>query len=54
MNWGWINTAGLVIVILMLVPNVIYAFKARHAGKKRTNKALSIFCGNLPRLTIAP
>ena len=41
MEFGWINLFGAVIVILMLVPNVVYALK--HKGEKNlcTNRLMN-------------
>lgn len=39
---GWINIFGLVIVVLMLLPNIIYAAKFRGLENKCKNKAMNI------------
>lgn len=39
---SWINIAGLFIVILMLLPNIIYALKFRGMENKCTNKVMNI------------
>lgn len=38
----WINIYGLIIVILMLLPNMIYAFKNKNIQNKSQNKAMNI------------
>ncbi len=35
MEFGWINPAGGVIVLIMLVPNILYAFSNREAVWER-------------------
>lgn len=39
---SWINIFGLTIVILLLIPNIIYAIKNRGAENRCTNKAVNI------------
>ncbi len=39
---GWINLFGLIIVILLLIPNAIYAIKHRDAENKCTNRLMNI------------
>ena len=39
---GWINVFGLCIVIAILVPNIIYAFRFRGVENKCTNKVMNI------------
>lgn len=41
-NFGWLNGAGLIIVILLLIPNLIYAFKGRNRSDKCGNKVMNI------------
>ncbi|MBH1942141.1 hypothetical protein I5677_14660 [Mobilitalea sibirica] len=43
-NYGpsWINIFGLVIVILILLPNIMYAFKFRGVENKCKNKVMNI------------
>lgn len=36
----WINTFGLIIVILMLVPNMVFAYKSKNLKNKCMNKAI--------------
>ena len=37
MSFGWINVFGAIIVVLMLVPNVVYALKNRGEENRCTN-----------------
>jgi len=39
---NWINTFGLIIVALMLIPNIVYACQNKHIENKCTNKVLNI------------
>lgn len=39
---SWINIFGLIIVILLLVPNIIYAIKEKNQENKCTNKFLNL------------
>lgn len=41
-GWNWINLFGLIIVVLMLLPNIIYAMKFRDAKNRCNNKAMNI------------
>jgi len=38
----WLNIFGLILVVLILVPNIIYAFKFRDQKNKCTNKIMNI------------
>ena len=38
----WLNIFGLILVVLILVPNIIYAFKFRDQQNKCTNKIMNI------------
>lgn len=38
----WFNLYGLIFIILILIPNIIYAFKAKQSGKQGTRKSLLI------------
>ena len=38
----WLNIFGLILVLLILVPNIIYAFKFRDQQNKCTNKIMNI------------
>lgn len=40
--WNWINLFGIVIVLLLLVPNVIYAMKYRGEQNKCSNRMMNI------------
>ncbi len=37
MEFGWINVFGAVIVLLMMIPNIIYAFRNKDAKNLCTN-----------------
>ena len=41
MEFGWINAAGAVIVILMLVPNILYALKYKGEKNKCTDRFMN-------------
>ena len=41
-GFSWINTFGLVMVILLLIPNIIYAFKFRGVTNQCRNRAMNI------------
>lgn len=38
----WLNIFGIILVLLILVPNIIYAFKFRNQQNKCTNKIMNI------------
>ena len=40
--WNWINLFGIIIVVLILIPNIIYAIKFRNAKNLCTNKVMNI------------
>jgi hypothetical protein len=42
MEFGWINVFGAVIVILMLIPNIIYAIRNRDEKNKCTNRLMNV------------
>lgn len=42
MKFGWINIFGTVILIIMLIPNIIYALKERKLEDKHENKVVNI------------
>ncbi len=42
MKFGWINIFGTVILIIMLIPNIIYALKERNVEYKYENKVVNI------------
>lgn len=39
---NWLNVFGLIIVILILIPNIIYAIKFKDVKNKCTNKVMNI------------
>jgi hypothetical protein len=39
---SWFNTFGLVIMIFLMIPNIIFAIKSRGQENKCTNKAMNI------------
>ena len=39
---NWINNYGLIVILLLLVPNIIYAFKYKKRENKCHNKAMNI------------
>ena len=41
MEFGWINLFGMVIVILMLIPNIIYAVRNKHEKNFCTNRFMN-------------
>jgi hypothetical protein len=42
MEFGWINIFGAVIVILMLIPNIIFALKNKDEKNHCTNKLMNV------------
>ncbi len=38
MEFGWINVFGAIIVILMLIPNIVYAIKNKDETNLCTNR----------------
>ena len=42
MKFGWINAFGAVIVVLMLIPNIVYAIKNKGNKNLCTNKFMNI------------
>ena len=42
MEFGWINVFGAIIVILMLIPNVIYALKNKDEKNSCTNQFMNV------------
>lgn len=42
MEFGVINVCGLIVVVLMLVPNMVYALKAKDAVYRRVNIVIEI------------
>lgn len=41
LNAGWLNVFGLIIVVIMLIPNIIYAIKFRGAENCCSNKLMN-------------
>ena len=39
---NWLNVFGLILVVLLLVPNIIYAIKVRNQQNKCTNKIMNV------------
>ena len=42
MKFGWINVFGAIIVILMLIPNIVYAIKNKNEKNLCTNRLLNV------------
>ena len=42
MEFGWINLFGAVIVILMLIPNIVYAVKNKSEQNLCTNRFMNV------------
>ncbi|MBP5617709.1 MAG: hypothetical protein J6X61_00980 [Clostridia bacterium] len=42
MTFGWINAFGAAFVILMLIPNVVYAFKNKGEKNRCTNRLMNV------------
>ena len=42
MKFGWINIFGAIIVILMLIPNIVYAIKNKNEKKPCPNRFMNI------------
>lgn len=42
MVFGWINVFGAIIVILMLIPNIVYAIKNRNEKNLCTNRFMNV------------
>lgn len=42
LDGGWFKTFGLVIMILLMIPNIIFAIKSRGQENKCTNKVMNI------------
>lgn len=42
MEFGWINVFGAVIVVLMLIPNIVYAVKNKSEQNRCTNRFMNI------------
>ena len=41
-GFGWFNIWGLILVVLLLIPNIIYAVKMKHQKNQCTNKVMNI------------
>lgn len=41
MNFGWINVFGILIIVVMLVPNIIYAIKNKDLENRYNNKVVN-------------
>ena len=39
---NWLNMFGLILVVLLLIPNIIYAIKVRNQQNKCTNKIMNV------------
>ncbi len=39
----WFNYLGLIFVVLLLIPNIVFAFKSKIQQNKQNNKVLEIF-----------
>ena len=42
MKFGWISVFGAVIVILMMIPNIIYAIRNKDEKNQRTNRLMNV------------
>lgn len=42
LGWSWINIFGFILVVLMLIPNILYAFRIRGQENKVTNKVINL------------
>ena len=42
MEFGWINVFGVIIVILMLIPNIVYTIKNRNENNLCTNRFMNV------------
>ena len=42
MDFGWINVFGAIIVILMLIPNIVYAVKNKNEKNLCTNRFMNV------------
>lgn len=42
MKFGWINVFGAVIVVLMLIPNIIYAIKNKEEQNRCPNRVMNV------------
>lgn len=42
LGMSWLNVFGLILVVLLLIPNIIYAFKVKNRENKCTNRFMNI------------
>ncbi|WP_278275358.1 hypothetical protein [Anaeromassilibacillus senegalensis] len=40
MHFGWLNLTGFMIVVLMMIPNTVYALRNRHMANECTSKPM--------------
>ena len=41
-GFGWLNLFGLILVVLLLIPNIIYAVKTKNQPNRCTNKVMNV------------
>ena len=41
-GFGWLNLFGLILVVLLLIPNMIYAVKTKNQPNRCTNKVMNL------------
>ena len=41
-GFGWLNLFGLILVVLLLIPNIIYAVKTKNQPNRCTNKVMNL------------
>lgn len=41
-SWNWINVFGLVTVVLLLIPNLVFAWRRKGAGSQSRNRCLNL------------
>lgn len=42
MSWNWFNTFGVIIILCILIPNILYALQKKYIENKCTNKSLNV------------
>lgn len=42
MEFGWINLMGAILVVIMMIPNILYALKATHSEGNSGNKTMEL------------
>ena len=42
LGMNWLNISGLIFVVLLLIPNIIYAIKVKNQKNKCSNKFLNV------------